>query len=352
MFVAELFSDYYAVLGVARTASHEEIKRAYRRLAVQYHPDRNPGDHAAEERFKACVEAYAVLSQSDKRRHYDQAGHAAFTSQGGAAGIDLAEVLESIRDMFRSGKRHSRHPNDVSYNLDISFEEAARGAEKPIHIDRQVPCPECAGTGAAVGTVPSTCLACKGRGEMRSGKGLFAGIRDCDACRGIGQIVESPCPRCMGKRVVQRTEALMVQVPAGIEHGNTRTVRGAGDCTPTKAGDLHVTIRIQQHPIYQREGADIHCTIAVTYPQLVLGDQLEVPTVDGPVLLKLPPGTSAGKVFRLRGKGFPVLGQYGKGDQYVHIEVDIPSKVTARQRELLKQLHMTMTPKPRSKPPQ
>lgn len=350
--MAELFDDYYAVLGVARTAGHEEIKRAYRRLAVQYHPDRNPGDYAAEERFKACVEAYAVLSHSEKRRHYDQAGHAAFTSQGGAAGIDLAEVLESIRDMFRSGQRQSRLPNDLSYKLDITFEEAARGIEKPLHVDRQVPCSECAGTGAAVGTVPSTCLACKGRGEIRSGKGLFAGVQDCDACRGTGQIVESPCSRCAGKRVVQRTEALLVQVPAGIEHGNTRTVRGAGDRTLTKAGDLHVTIHIKPHPIYRREGADIHCTVPVTYPQAVLGDQLEVPTVDGPVTLKLPAGTSAGKVFRLRGKGFPVLGQVGKGDQYVHIELDIPSKITARQRELLKQLHMTMTSPLRSKPPQ
>ncbi len=342
--MVETFEDYYAVLGVTKTAEADEIKRAYRRLAVQYHPDRNPGDTEAEERFKLCVQAYAILSHPDKRKRYDQTGHAAFGAQGDASGIDLKEVLESIRDMFRSGRRRSHLPADLSYHLEITFEEAALGTEKPIQVDRSVPCTECDGTGAAIGTLATTCIPCKGQGHVHKGKGVFKGVRDCEVCHGTGQIIENPCMRCSGKRVMQRTEALLVQVPAGIEHGNTRTLRGAGDRTLSHAGDLHLYIHIKEHPIFTRKASDIHCSVSITYPQAVLGAEIDVPTVSGPVVLKIPPGTASGKIFRLRGKGFPVLGAYGKGDQYVHVEVDIPSKITNQQRQLLIELGHTLMP--------
>lgn len=345
-----MFEDYYAILGVTRTANPEEIKRAYRRLAIESHPDRNPDSPEALERFKACVEAYAVLGHSEKRRHYDKMGHVAFTTQDGLPRIDFKDIFESIRDVFLASHRAKKMPADLNVSLEVSFEEAALGAEKLLQVDRKVPCRDCGGTGAERGTVATTCIPCKGRGELKTGKGLFVQMRDCPSCEGTGKIITSPCPRCLGTRFIQQTEALMIQVPAGIEDNKTTTLRGSGDCTLLHAGDLHVSIHIKKHPLFRREGADIHSTVYVTYPQAVLGDEIEAPTVSGPVLLKLPAATRSGKVFRLRGKGFPILGTYRKGDQYVHIELDVPSKITARQRELLLELRMVLPLPSPSKP--
>ncbi len=345
--MATIKRDYYEVLEVARDADGEEIKRAYRKAAIRFHPDRNPDDPHAEELFKEASEAYAILSDPDKRRRYDCFGHAGVaTGPGGApAGFEqvdfsaVADILEGlIGDMFGGGRKRRRTGRDSTYDLEISFEEAALGTEKTIEITRPGPCEDCKGSGAAPGSSVSACPACAGRGEVRYQRGFFAASRPCATCRGTGRRIETPCPTCGGLGLRPREQELVIKVPAGVENGAVRTVRGAGEVTPGGPGDLHVAVRVQEHPLFTRQGADVLCTVPVSFPQAVLGASIEVPTLEGKVTMKLPAGSQSGRIFRLRGKGIPVLGGYGKGDELVAVVVEVPEKVTRRQRKLLEEL--------------
>lgn len=337
--------DYYEVLGVDRGASAEELKRAYRRLAMTYHPDRNPGDPLAEERFREATEAYTVLSDPMRKQRYDRFGH---ESRGGGGGYGpgyeatdisaFADLFGGIVDDLFGRRRRARVGKDLDAELEVTFVEAARGAEKPLVVERPAPCSGCGGRGAAPGSVTPPCATCQGRGEVRVGIGLFAAPRACGACRGRGYRVELACATCSGGGSVVRTETLRVRVPAGVEDGAVRTVRGGGEIAEGGAGDLHVTLKVAAHPLFVRKGADLECTVPISFPQAVLGANIEIPTLDGKVTMKVPPGTQSGKVFRLRGKGMPLYGGAGSGDQLVSVVVEVPSKLSREQRRLVEQL--------------
>jgi molecular chaperone DnaJ len=335
--------DYYEILGISQTAADDEIKRAYRKLAVELHPDRNPHDPRAEERFKQASQAYAVLIDPDKRKRYDRVGHSAFAGGNQGGGFDptdfdaFGDLLGGLfGDMFRG--RRGRKPKDLRYDLTIKFEEAALGCEKTIELTRNVTCGTCAGTGAAEGHPPTVCPACRGKGEVRYQRGLLPATRPCNACHGSGKQITHPCPTCRGEGVAPKLERMTVTLPAGVEDKSVRSVRGAGEQTAQGQGDLHVNVHVEPHPLFARQGADILCTVPVSYPQAVLGDQLDVPTLEGLVKMRLPPGTESGKVFRLRGKGIAVFGGVGKGDQLVTVVVEVPREVSKRQEELLQEL--------------
>lgn len=335
--------DYYEVLGVVRTATTEEIKRAYKRLAIEHHPDRNQDDPSAEERFKECSEAYAVLSDEDKRARYDRMGMGAFESgPGGFETVDLgsmAEVLEGLLgDMLGGRRKRGRAGRDLTYDLELEFLEAAQGVEKSIQVTRPAICDGCGGSGAEAGSTPTACPACRGRGTVRYQRGFFATARACHACNGSGKKIDKPCKDCRGEGLVPKEEELLVKIPAGVEDGSVRTVRGAGEQAPGGSGDLHVTVRVKPHPLFRRDGADLTCEVPVSFPQAVLGAEIEVPTIDGKVKMKLPPGTQSGRIFRLRGKGLPVFGGAGKGDQLVKVLVEIPEKINRKQRKLIEEL--------------
>ncbi len=341
--------DYYEVLGVTRGASGDELKRAYKQLAIKFHPDKNPGDTLAEENFKRVSEAYAVLSDVDKRKRYDQFGHAAFDPARGGTGFDpsdfsaIGEMLEGfLDDMFGRRGGASRMPKDLRYNLEISFEEAALGADRIIEYARDELCDECKGSRSLLGAVTPECPACRGRGEVRVQRGFFATSRPCVSCEGTGIRPEARCVRCKGRGSVPTQESLRVKIPAGVEDGAVRTISGMGEETPSGSGDLHVHVTVAEHPLFKRDGADVLCDVPVSFPQAALGANLDVPTLEGRVKMRLPPGTQSGRVFRLRGKGLPVFGGYGKGDELVKVIVEVPAKLTVRQRELLEQLAQEM----------
>ena len=333
--------DYYEVLGVARAVTEPELKAAYRKLAVQHHPDRNPGVDGAEDAFKEITEAYAVLSDEGKRRRYDQLGHAAFAGAGAAGAPDLSGLSDLLEGLFGEvfGKRGGdAAPKDLRYNLEIELPEAAAGVEKRIEYERAELCERCHGERAEPGTKLPECSACRGRGVVRFQRGFFMASRPCSTCEGSGVRPEARCTRCSGEGTVTRKQALVVKVPAGIEDGAVRTVRGAGEQTPTGSGDLHVHVTIKAHPLFERQGADLLCEVPVSFPQAALGAQIEVPTLEGKVTMKLPAGSPSGKVFRLRGRGLALFGGYGKGDQLVRVVVEVPESLTPRERELLEQL--------------
>ncbi len=337
--------DYYETLGVERGVAADELKRAYKQLAIKFHPDKNPDDKAAEEQFKLVSEAYAVLSDPDKRRRYDQLGHAAFDPARGGTGFDAAdfanigEILEGfLDDMFGRRGGASRMPKDLRYNLEVSFEEAAIGAEREIEYERHELCEHCKGARSEPGSTQPECPACKGRGEVRFQKGFFATSRPCFSCDGSGVRKEAQCKQCSGRGAVPRKQRLRVKIPAGLEDGAVRTMAGMGEQTPAATGDLHVHVKVKPHPLFTRIGADVLCDVPVSFPQAALGANLDVPTLEGKVKMRLPPGTQSGKVFRLRGKGLPVFGGYGKGDELVKVVVEVPAKLTDRQRELLEEL--------------
>ena len=335
--------DYYVVLEVSRTASSGEIKQAYRALAMKYHPDRNPGDAAAEDAFKEASEAYAVLSDPNKRGQYDRYGHAAFDTAG--PGFEpgdfsaVSEILEGLfGEVFSGSRRKRRTGRDLSYDLEISFVEAALGVEKRIEVNRPAPCVACDGLGAKPGTPVHTCNICQGRGDVKYQRGLFAATRPCHGCRGTGKKIPSPCEACKGTGSTMRAEPMDVKIPAGVKDGAVRTVRGAGEANASGNGDLHVNIKVKGHDLFQRDGADIRISVPISFPQAVLGASIDVPTLDGKVVMKIPPGTQSGKVFRLRGKGIPVYGGYGKGDELVTVVVEVPQQVSRRQRKLITEL--------------
>ena len=334
--------DYYVILGVSRASSGDEIKQAYRALAMKYHPDRNPDNPAAEDSFKEASEAYAVLSDAERRKQYDRYGHAAFASGGqGFEGGDFGAVSEILEGLFGdvfSGRRKRRGGRDVTYDLQISFTDAALGIEKQIEVNRPGPCASCEGTGAKPGTPVHQCNVCQGRGQVKYQRGLFSAARTCHGCNGTGKKIPTPCEACDGTGSTMRSESMNVKIPAGVQDGAVRTVRGAGEASPGGNGDLHINVKVADHPLFRREGADILLSIPISFPQAVLGASIDVPTLDGQVVMKVPPGTQSGKVFRLRGKGIPVYGGYGKGDQLVTVVVEVPQQVSRRQRKLISEL--------------
>lgn len=331
--------DFYEVLGVERGSGAVEIKTAYRKLAVKYHPDQNPGDGEAEARFKLISEAYSVLSDTDRRRRYDATGH----FEPGAGGFNgdfgsIGDMLEGfLGDVF--GRRAAAPPpKDLKYNLRLRFEEAALGVDKEIEYERQELCPSCQGGGAAPEATRSECPACEGRGAVRFQRGFLATSRPCSACEGTGIHPDAKCNECTGRGTTKRHQRCSVRIPAGVKDGAVRSVAGAGDQGRSGSGALHVQIEVAPHPLFEREGADLHCEVPVSFPQAALGDQIEVPTLEGKVTMKLPPGTQPGKIFRLRGKGLPVFGGAGKGDQLVRITLEVPGALTDGQRTLIGQL--------------
>ena len=342
--------DYYDVLGVNRNASETEIKKAYRKLAIQCHPDKNPGDQAAEERFKELSEAYAVLSDGQKRALYDQYGHAGIDqgggfgfSSGGFGGTPFEDLFGDIfGDIFGTSRRTSRggrRGDDLRYNLSIAFEEAAFGLETKIQLPRHQHCEKCHGSGAKPGTSPVSCPSCSGTGQVRFQQGFFSLTRPCPDCQGEGKKVVDPCSNCHGTGLVRSKKTLSLKIPAGIETGNRLKLNGEGEPGSQGAppGDLYVVISVKDHPIFHREGNNVLCELPVSITQAALGCELEVPTLDGKVKLKIPAGTQSGKVFKLSDKGIPVLQGYGRGDQLVVARVETPTKLTARQKELLEE---------------
>lgn len=343
--------DYYEVLGVSRTATEQEIKSAYRKLAFSHHPDRNPGSKEAEERFKEAAEAYAVLADADKRHLYDRFGHAGLGSA--ATGFDptvftgFEDILGGLGDMFGFGeifgasrRRGPQRGADLRYDLEISFEEAAKGAETTIQIPRQEPCGTCHGSGSAEGSKPSTCPQCRGRGQIRTQQGPFMLARTCGYCRGSGTVITKPCATCRGAGRVEQERKLTVRIPAGIATGQRLRLTGEGEAGPAggPAGDLYVVIHVQEHAFFQREGNDLHCEIPVNFPTLALGRDITIPTLEGEETIAIPEGTQAGSVFRLRGRGMPDVSGRGRGDLLVTIKVVTPAKLTREQKKLLQQL--------------
>ena len=317
--LAEEKRDYYEVLGVQKGCSDDELKKAYRKLAKQYHPDLNPGDKDAEAKFKEVNEAYAVLSDSEKRARYDQFGHAGVDPSygggaGGAGGIDIA----------------------------LSFMEAAKGCKKEINFSRLIKCEDCGGTGAAKGTSPETCPDCHGSGQVRVQQrtpfGVVQSVKACSRCGGTGKIIKTPCDKCKGMGRVRKSVRLEVDVPAGIDNGQTFVLRGQGDhgVNGGPAGDVNVTANVRPDPLFERDGFDVWCEIPITFAQAVLGDEVVVPTIDGKVKYNIPEGTQPATVFRLRNKGIPYVNGRGRGDQYVRVNLEVPTNLTAKQKDALK----------------
>jgi molecular chaperone DnaJ len=336
--------DYYEILGVSRDSTEEEIKKAYRRLAFQYHPDRNPGNKEAEEKFKEINEAYEVLSDPEKRRRYERYG--TVSDVGTVFDFGFRRSFDEIfSDLFGEffGRREggTRKGEDLRYSLEIEFEEAVFGTEKEVEIPKIVVCPSCNGARIEPGFQPVRCEHCKGRGQVRFTQGFFTINRTCEYCGGEGYIIKDPCKTCRGKGYVRGKKRVTVRVPPGVDTGSRLKIKGEGFKGPEDryAGDLYVVIKVKDHPLFEREGDDIVLKADVHFPILCLGGEISVPTIDGKeVRLDIPPGTKPGHLFRLKGLGVPKSNGYGRGDQVVVINVAIPNELTERQRELLLEL--------------
>jgi molecular chaperone DnaJ len=340
--------DYYDVLGVPRGATDEELKKAYRKLALDYHPDRNPDDPGAEERFKEASEAYAVLSDAEKRRAYDRFGFEGVgaAGPGGFPGADFAAFGDLFNDLFgdlfgarMGGRRAGRGQRgaDLRYTHEIELREVLSGVETRISIPRMLRCESCSGSGARAGTRPETCGRCGGSGQAIFQQGLFRISRPCDACRGEGTIVRDPCKSCRGSGRMEGERTLSVRIPAGVEDGMRLRVAGEGEAgiAGGPPGDLYVVIRVRPHPLFVREGSDLVCEVPIPFVHAALGAEIEVPTLEGVVTMRIPEGTQSGKVLRLRGKGLPAVAGGARGDQLVRLFVEVPSRLTKSQRELL-----------------
>ena len=351
--------DYYDVLGLSRNATEQELKSAYRKLALKDHPDRNPGDRAAEERFKEAAEAYAVLADPEKRGRYDRFGHAGVGAGAGAgAGFDptifadFSDIFGNLGDFFGFGdvfggggrRRGPRQGADLRYDLEIAFEESATGTETTIQIPREETCETCRGTGAAPGTAPTACPQCHGRGQLRYQQGFLTIARPCGQCRGTGRVIASPCATCHGQGRVGRERKLTVKIPAGIASGQQLRLYGEGEhgAGGGPPGDLYVVVHVREHAFFHREGDDLYCELPVSFPTLALGGALEVPTLNGHQKLDVPSGTQSGQRFRLKGKGMPNVAGRGAGDIYVIVRADVPRKLNKDQKRLIEQLAATM----------
>jgi molecular chaperone DnaJ len=346
--------DYYEVLGVARTATDSEIKKAYRKLAMQHHPDRNPGDKAAEEAFKEAAEAYAVLADGDKRAAYDRFGHAGVNQGGASQGFDpsifsdFGDIFGGLGDIFGfGGGRSSRGPRrgaDLRYDLEISFEESATGTETSLKIPREETCETCRGSGAAAGSGPETCSACRGLGQVRYQQGFFTVARTCSQCRGAGRIITKPCSTCRGNGRVTQERQLTVKIPAGIATGQRIRATGEGEhgAQGGPPGDLYIIVHVAEHPVFRREEDDLHCELAIGFPTMALGGSVKVPTLNGEEPLTIPEGTASGATFRIRGKGMPNVSGRGKGDLYVAVKVAVPKKLTREQKKAIDELRKTL----------
>ncbi|WP_332812975.1 molecular chaperone DnaJ [Ramlibacter sp.] len=348
--------DYYEVLGVPKNASEEEIKKAYRKLAMKFHPDRNQGDAAkdAEVRFKEAKEAYEMLSDADKRAAYDQYGHAGVdpNMRGPGAGPEgFGGFAEAFGDIFGDifgqargggarGGRQVYRGNDLSYAMEVTLEEAAAGKEAQIRIPTWDPCDTCHGSGAKPGTQAKPCGTCHGAGVVQMRQGFFSVQQTCPTCRGAGKIIPEPCPTCHGQGKVKKQKTLEVRIPAGIDDG--MRIRSAGNGEPGHnggpPGDLYIEIRLKKHAIFERDGDDLHCVVPISFTSAALGGEIEVPTLQGKAAIDIPEGTQAGKQFRLRGKGIKGVRSSYPGDLYCHISVETPVKLTEHQRKLLKEL--------------
>jgi molecular chaperone DnaJ len=356
--------DYYEVLGVSKSASQEDIKKAYRKLAMKYHPDRNPDDASAKEKFQECQEAYNILSDEQKRATYNQFGHAGVNQgpQGGPGAGGFGGFEDMFGDIFgdifsqaggrggrgRGGQQRAHRGSDLKYDITLTLEEAVHGVTKKITIPSWVPCKTCEGTGAKKGTKPVTCKTCAGMGQVRMQQGFFSVTQTCPTCHGQGQTIGEPCPPCHGQGRTQETKTLSVNIPAGIDNGDRIRLSGEGEAGMMggPAGDLYVEAHITPHPIFEREGTNLYCEIPVSYSTVVLGGDIEVPTIDGKVKLKIPAETQSGKLFRLRGKGVKGLRSSTMGDLMCRVMVETPINLTAAQKDLLKQLETSLAADP------
>jgi molecular chaperone DnaJ len=341
--------DYYEVLGVHRNASDVEIKKAYRKLALQCHPDRNPGDAEAERRFKEVAEAYEVLADPARRAQYDQFGHAGesgFRSQGGGDFDFRSHVDDLFSEIFGDifGQRRPRGPRaergaDLRYNLTVDFEEAVFGCTRDVEIPVRRACAECGGSGARRGTSPSACPECQGHGRVRFQQGFFSVERECPRCGGEGRIAMDPCPECRGRGRSQQHRKLSIRIPAGVETGTRLRVAGEGEAGAHggPAGDLYVVLSVRPHPLFQRHGQDLLCEVPISMTQAALGAELEVPTLEGPARAQVPAGTQHGEVLTLKGKGIPRGDRGRRGDLKLVLQVEVPKRLTARQAELLRE---------------
>ncbi len=347
--------DYYEILGVSRSATDQELKTSYRRLAHQFHPDKNQSDPAAEEKFKEAAEAYAVLSNPEQRQRYDRFGHAGVSSSAasgawGAPGFggieDILGDLFGFGDVFgaggRGGSRRSavQRGADLRYDLEITLEQAAVGMTAQLRIPKLETCDTCKGSGAAAGTKPETCRTCQGAGQVRFQQGFFSVSRTCSTCRGTGQVISSPCETCRGDGRVEHEKSIEVKIPAGVETGSRLRLQAEGESGPHggPAGDLYVVIHVAEHEQFERQGNNLYASIPITFAQAALGAEVNVSTLSGDQSLKVPAGTQTGTVFRVRGQGMPVLGGRGKGDLFVSVSVMTPTSLTREQRKLLEQL--------------
>ena len=350
--------DYYEILGVAKNASDEDIKKAYRKLAMKYHPDRNPDSKGAEEKFKEAKEAYEMLSDPGKREAYDRYGHAGVDPNMGAGGYGagaggfggFSDAFGDIfGDIFGQGRRSSGpqvyRGADLRYNLEITLEQAAHGFDTTIRVPSWNECETCHGSGAKPGTSPTSCTTCGGQGQVRMQQGFFSIQQTCPKCHGSGKIIPNPCPSCSGAGRIKKNKTLEVKIPAGIDDG--MRIRSSGNGEPGMnggpPGDLYVEIHIKQHPVFQRDGDDLHCEIPISFARAALGGEVEVPTLNGKASFTLPEGTQSGKTFRLRGKGIKGVRSGYPGDLFCHVVVETPVKLTDRQKELLQEFEQLMT---------
>ena len=356
-------ADYYETLGVSKSASADEIKKAYRKLAIKYHPDKNPGDKEAEEKFKEVSAAYETLSNPDKRAQYDQFGHDAYTRSGGGAnagGFNAQDIFSQFfggggfggfEDLFGGGRRQDpnapQQGEDLRYALEIDFEDAMYGVDKKINVSRYENCEECHGSGCAPGTGKKKCTRCGGSGSLNISQGFFSVRQPCPSCSGTGQIIEKPCPKCHGQSRVKNTAPLQFHIPAGVDTNSQIRISGKGNAglRGGPAGDLYVIIRVRQSNVFEREENDLLCEVPIPFAVAAAGGEVEVPTISGKTKIRVPAGTQSDTVLRLKGKGAPSLRGGGRGDLHIRIIVETPSNLSAEQLELLKKFNDSLTEK-------